>query len=78
MNKSWNIIPIKKNSKIPAIKWLKYREEKFPQSDLHLYEGLNKAVICGKTSKNLVILDYDFEGKPYFKNILNKGSSSLK
>ena len=72
MNKSWNIIPIKRNSKIPAIKWLKYREEKFPQEDLHLYNGLNKAVICGKTSNNLVIIDFDFEGKPYFVNILNK------
>ena len=67
-----NIIPIKKNSKIPAIKWLKYREEKFPVEDLPLYEGMNKAVICGKTSDNLVIIDFDFEGQPYFKNILNR------
>lgn len=72
MNKHFNIIPIKKNSKKPAINWLKYREEKFPRNDLFLYDGLNKAVICGKTSNNLVILDFDFEGQPYFKNILNK------
>jgi len=68
--KLWNIIPIKHNSKIPAIKWLEYQDMKFPTEDLQYYEGLNKAVICGKTSNNLVILDFDFEDRPYFQNIL--------
>jgi len=72
MNKSWNIIPIKKNSKVPSIKWLEYQENKFPTKDLDMYyPNINRAVICGKTSRNLVILDFDFEDKPFFKNILD-------
>ncbi len=71
MNKNWNVIPIQRNSKIPAIKWLEYKEKQFPQKDLDLYKTLNRAVICGSTSNNLVILDFDFEERPYFKNILN-------
>ena len=71
MEKEWNIIPIKRNSKAPQIKWLEYREKKFPQNELYLYKGKNRAVICGKTSNNLVIIDFDFEEKPYFKNILS-------
>lgn len=67
---SWNIIPIKRNSKIPSIKWLQYQDEKFPTEHLQYYDGLNKAVICGHTSNNLVILDFDFEDNPYFQNIL--------
>ena len=67
-----NIIPIKRNSKIPAIKWLKYQKEMLPRKDLQYYNGLNRAVICGDISDGLVILDFDFEGKPYFKNILDK------
>ena len=65
-----NIIPIKKNSKKPAINWKEYQTEKFPRKELLLYAGLNKAVICGDISDGLVILDFDFEGQPYFVNIL--------
>ena len=70
MEEEWNIIPIIKNSKKPAIKWLDYQTKKFPRKDLLLYNTINKAVICGKISNNLVIVDFDFEGKPKFDGII--------
>jgi len=68
--KEWNIIPIKLNSKLPLIKWKDYQASQFPRSNFHYYEPCNYAVICGSSSNNLVILDFDFADKPIFENIL--------
>lgn len=57
----WNVIPIKKNTKIPSIKWKDFQNKRFPRDDFHLYDICNYAVICGKISNNLVIIDFDFE-----------------
>jgi len=66
----WNVIPIKKNTKKPAIVWGEYQEKKFPRHELFNYEICNYGVICGETSNNLVILDFDFEKEVRFDNIL--------
>ena len=57
-SKGFNVIPLKENSKEPiaGMSWVKYQEEK--------YEGdypnnCNFAVICGKTSGNLFVVDLD-------------------
>lgn len=69
-NEKWNIIPIQPNNKIPIIKWLNYQEIKFPRKNLHLYEPSNYAVICGRTSNNLVIIDFDLKDKSAIGDIL--------
>jgi len=66
----WNIIPIEIHGKRPLIKWKDYQSINFKRSDLFLYEPCNYAVVCGAISNNLVIIDFDFEGKPLFKNII--------
>lgn len=67
--KNWNIIPIRKATKLPAVKWKNYTEKKYIGEIL---SGQNQAVICGKTSDNLVIIDLDFrnDNKQFYKKIL--------
>ena len=68
-----NIIPIIKGSKRPLIKWEKYQTKKFPRKNLNNYKvGINFACICGETSNNLCIIDFDFTETPKFVNILKK------
>ena len=71
--KEWNIIPIEKNSKKPMVKWEKYQSEKYPKNILNKHDG-NYALICGKISNNIVVLDFDFKegGKKHFKEIIYK------
>lgn len=53
--KGRNIIPMKKNSKIPAVSWKDYQSKKYP---LGSWDG-NFAVVCGAISNNLVVVDFD-------------------
>lgn len=67
-----NIIPIIKHSKRPLVAWKEWQEKKFPRKNLNNYKvGINFACICGKSSNGLCIIDFDFEEKPKFGNILN-------
>ena len=69
----WNIIPIKKNSKLSSLKWRRYVDEKFPIAKLKEHDG-NLGVICGKISGNLIIIDLDYKdnNKQYYKKIFSK------
>jgi len=74
MNKKWNIIPIKRNNKLPALKkGHPYLHEQYPKN---LIKGWNEnmAVVCGKTSNNLVIIDLDYrdDNKQYYRKIFSK------
>jgi P4 family phage/plasmid primase-like protien len=73
MRDKWNIIPIKKDDKEPAIKWLDYITKRYPKNKLSNHKG-NLAVICGKISNNLVIIDLDYRdnNKQYYKEIFGK------
>ena len=65
--KEFNIIPIPRNSKIPIFKWKVYQEKRY---DKPIQENNgNYAVICGKSSNNLLILDLDLKDKEYFPKI---------
>jgi len=71
LRKEWNVIPIEKGSKKPLIKWKNYIEERFPREEL---KDCNYAVICGKISNNLVVLDLDYrhDNKKHFRSIFSK------
>ncbi len=61
---SWgfNILPAAEGKKYPAVEWKRYQEEKFPKRELYKYlkEGYrNLLAVCGETSNNLVVLDFD-------------------
>lgn len=69
--KNWNIIPIKKGEKIAKIKWKEYLEQKYPKEKLNGWNG-NYGVICGETSNNLVIFDFDYHNKKSFGEIMTE------
>ena len=69
-NEKWNIIPIELHGKRPLIKWKDYQDTLFPRYKLGYYTPCNFAVVCGRISNNLVVIDYDFEDKPLFENII--------
>ena len=78
-NKGINPIPLKPNQKIPAVNWELYQEERFPiESILKHYKNNNYAVICGKVSENLVVIDFDLPDKwKKENNILTKEETDL-
>lgn len=57
----WNVIPGRKNQKSPAIKWDKYKTERFPRDKLDDHSGCNFLAVCGETSNNLFAIDLDFK-----------------
>jgi len=71
-----NIIPIIENEKKPAVKWAKYQQEQYPREKLKNWKG-NFAVICGKVSNNLVIMDLD-NAEEYTENIRNINTLTVK
>lgn len=69
----FNIIPIKRNSKIPNFKWEVYQEKKYPREKLYAAnDNGNFAVICGEISHNLLVLDLDLKSKKYFPKVYKK------
>lgn len=54
--KDLNIIPLKPNSKIPAIPWKKYQTRRYEGG---FAPGMNFALVCGKTSDMAFVLDID-------------------
>lgn len=74
----FNTIPVPRNSKIPIIDWKIYQKKRYDKPILE--NNGNKAVICGKISNNLLVLDLDLKDKKYFKDILvelKKNSSQV-
>jgi hypothetical protein len=59
----FNIIPVKYGAKEPLIKWKPYQIRHISQQEIEQYffsrPYINVAVVCGKTSGNLVIIDFD-------------------
>ena len=51
-----NVIPCKEKSKEPAISWKEYQNKKYFG---HFEKDCNLAVICGKVSGGLVVIDID-------------------
>jgi len=59
----FNVIPLQKGKKIPAIpSWKDYQIKKFDKEEyLKNAERYNWAYICGAVSKNLLVIDFDDE-----------------
>ncbi len=70
LSKEFNIIQIPENSKIPKIKWEIYQEKRYDKSFPN-NDG-NYAIICGKTSHNLLVFDLDLKDKKDFGKIFRK------
>ena len=51
-----NVIPLKPKSKEPGVPWKEYQTKKFEDE---IQEPDNVAIICGKISNNLVVIDLD-------------------
>ena len=64
-----NIIPIISNGKTPLIRWKQYQAKIYSKEELQHYNNCNFAIICGKTSNNLLIIDPDFKNKRNFENV---------
>jgi hypothetical protein len=58
-----SVIPLKKNTKKPAIKWKKYTEDRLAKDKIEdilaREDSQNIGIICGEISGNLVVLDID-------------------
>lgn len=69
-NAGYNIIPIREWR--PIVKWTEYQKEKFPfWPNFGMFSG-GFAVLCGSTSGNLEVLDFDEknnEGQPVFLTV---------
>jgi len=60
----FNIFPLKFKSKEPFLKWKEYQERKATEEELEKWfkdKAVNVAIICGKISGNLFVLDFDNE-----------------
>ena len=55
-SEGFNVIPCKEGDKIPLISWKKYQDKKY---DEKIPSNANIAVVCGKISENLVVVDID-------------------
>ncbi len=63
-----NIIPLQPKSKVPLVSWKEYQDKQFTDD---IYIDCNLAVICGKTSGNLVVIDIDKKLPDYIDGVLN-------
>lgn len=61
-----NLIPLKKNEKIPLIPWLEYQSKRYEQN---IPLEANLAVICGSISENLVVIDIDTDDQTLVNEI---------
>lgn len=69
-----NIIPITPNGKVALVSWKAYQSKSFPKEELEKFTNCNYAILCGRISENLLIIDPDFKNKTYFEY----GYSSFK
>lgn len=65
-----NLIPVKFREKTPLVEWGKYQNEKATEENIKKWFsgdiGVNIAVVCGRISGNLVVVDFD-DPKAYKK-----------
>jgi len=57
-----SVIPIKPGEKTPLIKWEKYQKERPSIAEVQKWfkdSNINIAIVCGKVSGNLVVIDFD-------------------
>jgi hypothetical protein len=57
-----SVIPLKPGEKVPLVKWEKYQEEQPSIDEVQKWfkdTNNNIAIICGKVSGNLVVIDFD-------------------
>ena len=78
-----SVIPLKPGEKTPLIKWERYQKEPPSIAEVRKWfkDTDNIAIVCGKVSKNLVVIDFDgaeiyeaflkeIEGDPEIKDIV--------
>jgi len=59
---SLGVIPLKPGEKVPLVKWEKYQEEPPTIEEVQRWfkeTNNNIAIVCGKVSRNLVVIDFD-------------------
>ncbi len=66
-NLDLNVIPCLPRSKKPAIPWRDFQENKYSGS---FPDNCNYAIICGKISQNLVVLDFNFSDTELINKII--------
>ena len=57
-----SVIPLKPGEKVPLIKWERYQEEPPTIAEVQKWfkdTNYNIAIVCGRVSKNLVVIDFD-------------------
>lgn len=63
LSQGFNIIPIRYGEKRPLIEWKPFQTRRVSQQEIEQYffsrPYINVGVVCGKTSGNLVIIDFD-------------------
>ena len=63
VNQGVNLIPIKFGEKTPLVEWSRYQTRRITEEDIKNWFsgdiGVNVAVVCGKISGNLVVVDFD-------------------
>lgn len=62
-----NLIPLKKNDKVPLISWAEYQSKKY-EGDIP--EDANVGVVCGTVSDNTVVIDIDISDTRLIDKIL--------
>lgn len=70
LSQGLTLIPIKFREKTPLVEWGKYQKERASEEELKKWfsgdVGINLAVVCGRISDNLVVVDFD-EPRAYKK-----------
>jgi hypothetical protein len=69
-----SVIPLKPGEKVPLVKWEKYQEEPPAIAEVQKWfkdTNNNIAIVCGKVSGNLVVIDFDDTEvyKEFFKEL---------
>ena len=66
LKKDLNIIPLKYREKTPVIEWKEYQHKKVSKEEVEKWfrnKKANIAIICGRISGNLIVIDFDSEEK---------------
>jgi len=63
LDEGLNIIPVRFREKTPLVEWSKYQAKRVTNEDVNEWfsgdVGINVAIVCGKVSDNLVVVDSD-------------------
>jgi hypothetical protein len=70
LSEGLNVIPIKFREKTPLVEWSRYQKERPIEGDIKKWfsgeVGINIAIVCGRISGNLIVVDFD-DPKAYKK-----------